>query len=164
MIECLPCFALSQNRQLGLAELYLALSSAVLAATLTLYHGRVATREAINKVEGVAVLNLGGTAMVSHFFDCHTSQGSPSDLRWSKEEGMLRFPTGVVGSFEYPDGQFGSALRMDLAPIIEGVAKPAGPADVGVYICTDTSVDPPLSASINITGGKNIAGTAMSCS
>ena len=128
-------------------------SSALLVATLTLYHGRVTNRVTINEVEGVAVLNLGGTAMTSHFFDCHTSQGSPSDLRWTKEEGTLRFPMEVVGPFEYPDGQLRRVLRMDLAPT-QGGAIPAGHADAGVYICTDTSVDPPQSVSINITGGK----------
>ena len=42
---------------------------------------------------------------------------------------------------------------MDLAPT-NGGANPAEHTDAGVYICTDTSVDPPQSVSINITGGK----------
>lgn len=119
-------------------------------ATLTLYHGRVSgTGANTNEVEGVAVLNLGGTAMISHFFDCYTSVGSVNDLRWSREEGTQRFPTTVVGPFVI-DGVSRMLLRLNLAPIEGGVIRPVMNSDVGIYICSS----PEQSVSINITGGE----------
>lgn len=100
-------------------------------------------------MEGVAVLNLGGTASISHFFDCHTSVGLPSDLMWTKEEGTQRFPTRIVGPYTL-DGVSRTVKRLDLAP----PSRPVGHADTGVYICTDMSSNPVQSVSINITGGE----------
>ncbi len=119
---------------------------------MTIYHGRVTSQGAnVNVVEGVAVLNLGGTAMISNFFDCHTTQGSPEDLRWTKEEGTQRFPTDSADLLI--DDVTRRVLRMDLAPTTGG-GMAAGNADTGVYICTNTAAAPPQSVSVNITGGK----------
>ena len=121
-------------------------------AILTIAHGRVTSAGVhVTSVEGVAVLNLGGTASISHFFDCHTSQGSPSNLRWTMEEGTQRFPTQVFGPFQF-NGEARTVLRMDLAP----PSRPVGHADTGTYICTDIASNPIQSVSINITGGEPV--------
>lgn len=137
--------------QIGTVLSTIILKLASFPGTITISHGRVTSaRVTINDVEGVAVLSLGGTAITSQFFDCHTSNGLPSNLMWTKEEGTQRFPSRVVGPFER-DGVFRTVLRLDLAP----PSRPVGHADTGVYVCTDiTSSNPVQSVSINITGGE----------
>ena len=89
----------------------------------------------------MAVLNLDSPTRINHFFECSTSIGSSSDLSWTKEEGTRRFPVIILNS----------GLRMDFAPMFE---EAAGPSDTGVYTCTNGALDPPLSVSVNITGGE----------
>ena len=113
--------------------------------TLTIYHGRVTQGVTLQTVEGVAVLNLGGP-VISQFFDCHTANGMPADLVWSRNGGTQRFPTGVTEVVL--DGEIVRNLRMDMAP----AGAPVGYPDVDIYTCSDTGTGE--SASVNITGGN----------
>ena len=111
------------------------------AAILTLFHGRVTSQSAfLNEVEGVAVLNL-SNRLVSHFFDCKTSEGSGHDLVWSKEGGIQRFSASAIMN----------RLRIDLSPLI---MQQLSSKDAGVYICTNIAQTPPQSVSINIIIGQ----------
>ena len=117
------------------------------AAIPSIYHGRVVFVQdqhqgvTINRVEGVAVLDLGGTGViVNHFFQCNTSTGSVNNLRWERENGNLpRFPQTILVNSQ----------RLDMAP---PGGSPVGYSDTGVYVCRDTVTG--ASASINITGGN----------
>ena len=109
-------------------------------------HGRVTSQGvALETVEGVAVLNLGGP-VTSHYFDCHTDVGAPEDLVWSREGDTQRFPTSVIDIVfdEVPL----RTLRMDMAPL----GAPVGYPDVDIYTCSDTETGE--STSVNITGGN----------
>ena len=118
--------------------------------TLTIYHGRVSQNDvSFSVVRGVTVLNLGSG--VSHFFDCTTTEGTPNNLTWTKNEGSLRFST-TTENYSNMGMQF-SSLRMDFAP---EDAPFAGYNDVGGYTCTNTVSGEFL--SINITGGTRANG------
>ena len=93
------------------------------------------------------------TTSISHFFDCYTSEGSPSDLSWTREEGTQRFPTSIVGPY-FLDGLNRTMLRMNLAPVEGVVMRLAGNSDTGIYVCTNHVISPMQSVSINITGGE----------
>ena len=90
------------------------------------------------------MLNLGNDA--NNSFDCTTTEGTPNDLTWTKNDGSLRFPT-TTENYTFMGMQF-SSLRMDFAP---EDAPFAGYNDVGGYTCTNTVSGEFL--SINITAG-----------
>ena len=96
----------------------------------------------------MAVLNLEGGASASHFFDCHTEVGTPSDLTWSRENGLQRFPTESASIIV--NGQNLTTLRLDMAPPGEPNVRNA---DTGIYTCRNTQTG--QSASLNITGGAS---------
>ena len=114
--------------------------------TLTILHGRVSENDATLKiVRGVAALNIGSP--FASFFDCTTSEGTSSVLRWSRElYGSLRFP--VTTERYYFMGRLYSTIRMNFAP---PNAPVAGYGDVGDYTCTNTATGE--SISIDITQG-----------
>lgn len=118
------------------------------AATLTIYQGRVTIDGATSlPVEGVAVLNLGGTAMLSHLFDCATN-GSTSDLMWEKDEGDQRFPTSLT-SITFQENRI-NVRRMNMGPMTN--MMPVDYDDVGVYTCVNSRTGERM--SVNITGGE----------
>ncbi len=116
-----------------------------LAATLTIYQGRVASTVSYDQVEGVAVLNIGSGTR--HFFDCVGTSASVDALRWEKGEGTLRFPV-TTDMVLLDDGMERMVKRMNLAPVN---ADPAGYSDEGVYVCINGNSNEMV--SINITGG-----------
>ena len=123
------------------------LSLSFLTAQLSVYHGRVSANSAsVRQVRGVTVLNLAGS-MINHFIDCYSATDSPSQLSWSREGGIQRFPTSqstiVVG------GEAINTFRMDLTPLESPVV---GYDDEDIYTCTNERTGE--SMSINITGGE----------
>lgn len=109
-------------------------------ATLNVYHGRVYPHTGtIERVEGIAVLNLNNTGpTVYHFFDCNSTTTSPISLAWEREDGIQRFPTRVSGS----------VLRLDMAPTVGPDPRPVMSSDVGVYICRNTAGTESISVKI----------------
>lgn len=115
-------------------------------AILTVYHGRISQQTAtFTEVEGVAVLNFKGSP-VDHSFDCSTTVGSPSDLVWQREGGVLRFPT-IIRNLALGNIVINS-YSMNLSP---GNRQRVTSNDLGIYTCVNTVTNE--RASINITGG-----------
>ena len=101
---------------------------------------------AIGPIEGITTLNSADMT-TSHFFDCTATQGCVNGSVWSKSGGLQRFPT----TLENPsiNGVMINTCRVNLAPMINRF----GPADVGLFICTDSTSSE--SASIYIAAGNN---------
>ena len=96
-------------------------------------------------VRGVAALNIG--THYANFFDCTTSEGTSSVLRWSKKfYGRQRFP--VTNETYFFMSRFYSTIRMNFAP---PNAPVAGYGDVGDYECRNTVTGE--SITIDITHG-----------
>ena len=103
-----------------------------LAATLSLYHGRVTSEVTIVRVQGVVALGLGGDP-VGQFLDCNGTNNIVTNLVWRKDNAETRFSVTTRST----------GLRLDVTN--------AQLSDEGVYMCVDNVGD---SVSINVTGCK----------
>ncbi len=104
-----------------------------LAATLSLYHGRVTSEVTIVRVQGVVALGLGGY-LVGQFLDCNGTNNIVTNLVWRKDNAETRFSE-ITRS---------DRLRIDVSN--------AQLSDEGIYMCMDTVTGD--SVSINVTGCK----------
>ena len=89
-------------------------------------------------VEGLATVQIGGTAPPSYYLDCLTTADTKDNLRWSRGSGQL------IMADQTEDSTVGTGLRLGLNTVDH--------TELDVYMCTDISTGDMV--QVNVTDGE----------